>query len=133
MIFIKEGLAPWPLTPILRMLLLTQWKLPTNNANHELTQWKLPTNNANCELTQWKLPTNNANHKFSGGLINASEQGVIHDGVLGQELGVSQNGLHQHALGMGVHIHWTVADVCVCVEREQGPPTNNMICTQNGA
>jgi len=66
-------------------------------------------------------------------LINASEQGVIHDGVLGQELGVSQNGLHQHALGMGVHIHWTVADVCVCVEREQGPPTNKMICTQNGA
>ena len=63
--------------------------------------------------TLCELPTNNSNHKLSRGLINTCEQRVVHDGVLGQELRVSINGLHQYTLGVGVHIHWAAVDVCM--------------------
>ena len=50
-------------------------------------------------------PTYDSHHQFPGLVVDASEQGVVHDGVLGQELGVLLYGSHQNCLRVRVHTH----------------------------
>ena len=61
-----------------------------------------------------------SNDQLPRGAVDTGEEGVVHDGVLLEKLCVSYNGLHQDVLGVGVHIHWVLADNCREGGRERG-------------
>ena len=42
--------------------------------------------------------------------VQGNEEGIVHDVIVGQEMGVGQDGLHQHHLGVRPHVHRRVVD-----------------------
>ena len=60
---------------------------------------------------QLHLLTDDADDQLLRALVNAGQEGVVHDGVGREELRVCQDALHQNTLRVRVHVHRRVAYV----------------------